>query len=166
MVRASEQSYQTAGPSYLAYIPGGGIFTSALAGFLANGLNRYTGKNSTAPALVAMEESVLRWMCDLFGWHVRWRGDSIHAGKSLHVGSDTDYLALYCPPDRPVTGPDSHFTVGGLNHIAVVVDDIAQTEKNVVAAGFIPENFADYEPGHRFYFHDHDGIEYEIVQYD
>lgn len=64
--RAAEQSYQTAGPSYLAYIPGGGIFTSALAGFLANVLNRYTGKAKTAPALVAMEESVLRWMCDLF----------------------------------------------------------------------------------------------------
>lgn len=66
--RAAEQSYQTAGPSYLAYIPGGGIFTSALAGFLAAGLNRYTGKAATAPALVAMEESVLRWMCDLFGF--------------------------------------------------------------------------------------------------
>jgi aromatic-L-amino-acid decarboxylase len=66
--RAAEQSYQTAGPSYLAYIPGGGIFTSALAGFLATGLNRYTGKVTTAPALVAMEESVLRWMCDLFGF--------------------------------------------------------------------------------------------------
>jgi aromatic-L-amino-acid decarboxylase len=66
--RAAEQSYQAAGPSYLAYIPGGGIFTSALAGFLATGLNRYTGKVSTAPALVAMEESVLRWMCDLFGF--------------------------------------------------------------------------------------------------
>lgn len=64
--RAAEQSYQTAGPSYLAYIPGGGIFASALAGFLANGLNRYTGKVMTAPALVAMEESALRWLCDLF----------------------------------------------------------------------------------------------------
>ncbi len=64
--RATEQSYSTAGPSYLAYIPGGGIFTSALSNFLAAGLNRYTGKASTAPALVALEESVLRWMCDLF----------------------------------------------------------------------------------------------------
>lgn len=66
--RATEQSYSTAGPSYLAYIPGGGIFTSALSNFLAAGLNRYTGKASTAPALVALEESVLRWMCDMFGF--------------------------------------------------------------------------------------------------
>lgn len=66
--RATDRSYQTAGPSYLAYIPGGGLFTSALAAFLGAGLNRYTGKVTTAPALVAMEESVLRWMCDLFGF--------------------------------------------------------------------------------------------------
>jgi aromatic-L-amino-acid decarboxylase len=64
--RAAEHSFQTAGPSYLAYIPGGGVFTSALAGFLASGLNRYTGKVASAPALVALEQSVLRWMADLF----------------------------------------------------------------------------------------------------
>lgn len=66
--RAADQSYQSAGPGYLAYVPGGGIFTSALAEFLASGLNRYTGKVKTAPALVAMEASVLRWLCDLFGF--------------------------------------------------------------------------------------------------
>ena len=35
----------------------------------------------------------------------------------------------------------------------------------VVEAGFKPINHADYEPGRRFYFHDHDGIEYEVVSY-
>lgn len=65
--RAAAASYETAGPSYLAYIPGGGIFTAALGGFLAAGLNRYTGRATPAPALVAQEAGVLRWMCDLFG---------------------------------------------------------------------------------------------------
>lgn len=72
--RAVQQSYQTAGPGYLAYIPGGGIFTSAVAGFLALGLNRYTGKTAPAPALVALEESVLRWMCDLMGFSEEAQG--------------------------------------------------------------------------------------------
>ncbi|HBR42432.1 MAG TPA: glyoxalase, partial [Sulfitobacter pontiacus] len=31
---------------------------------------------------------------------------------------------------------------------------------------FTPVNHADYEPGRRFYFRDHDGVEYELVQYD
>ncbi len=66
--QAVGQSYQTAGPSYMAYIPGGGIFTSALAGFIGGGINCYTGKVATAPALVALEESILRWLCNLFNF--------------------------------------------------------------------------------------------------
>lgn len=63
---AAEKSFLTSGPSYLAYIPGGGLYASALADLMANVWNRYTGKVTPAPALVALEESVLRWMCDLF----------------------------------------------------------------------------------------------------
>lgn len=111
-------------------------------------------------------DATAAWMCDLFGWHVRWKGDSIHGGQSLHVGSDTDYLALYTPARRPAKASESYFTVGGLNHIAVVVEDLAAMKKKVTDAGFTPGNFADYEPGQRFYFRDHDGVEFEIVQYD
>lgn len=64
--RAAAASVETAGPSYLAYIPGGGVLSAAVAEFLSLGVNRYTGKAALAPALVALEQSVLRWMCDLF----------------------------------------------------------------------------------------------------
>lgn len=111
-------------------------------------------------------DATAAWMCTLFGWHVRWKGDSIHGGKTVHVGSDADYLALYTPPNGPGKAQESYFTVGGLNHIAVIVDDIAAMKDKVIAAGFTPGNFGDYDPGLRFYFHDHDGIEYEVVQYD
>src|SRR5690625_3607994 len=39
---------------------------AALADLLASGYNRYTGKVTPAPAFVALEASVLRWLCDLF----------------------------------------------------------------------------------------------------
>lgn len=58
---------ETAGPGFLGYIPGGGLFTSALAEMLARGFNRYTALPSFAPALVALEESTLRWLCQEFG---------------------------------------------------------------------------------------------------
>ena len=61
---------------------------------------------------------------------------------------------------------DSYTTRGGLNHIAVVVDDINDMRARVQASGFTPGEHYDYEPGQRFYFYDHDGIEYEVVQYD
>ena len=56
--------------------------------------------------------------------------------------------------------------VGGLNHIALVTDNIEKMEAAVQAQGFAPKNHGDYEPGLRFYFEDNDGIEYEIVQYE
>jgi aromatic-L-amino-acid/L-tryptophan decarboxylase len=50
----------------LAYIPGSGLVTSALGDLLASTLNRYTGLPGIAPAAVALEEGVLRWLCELF----------------------------------------------------------------------------------------------------
>lgn len=105
------------------------------------------------------------WMRDLFGWHIRWQGPSLNGGHSLHIGTDTHYLALYQPAQATAPKGSSYTTRGGLNHIAVVVDDIDAMEKQVSAQGFTPENHADYEPGRRFYFHDDDDIEYEVVQY-
>ncbi len=64
--RAAAPAWESAGPGYLAYIPGGGLFTSALADFLAAGLNRYTAVAALAPALVALEARLLEWLCEEF----------------------------------------------------------------------------------------------------
>jgi aromatic-L-amino-acid decarboxylase len=66
--RAAEASYNTPGPGYLAYIPGGGLYASALADLAANVLNRYTGIAAPAPALVALEAEVLSWLAREFGY--------------------------------------------------------------------------------------------------
>jgi len=60
---------------------------------------------------------------------------------------------------------NSYDRIGGLNHIALVVEDLDDIEQRVIAGGFEPTNHGDYEPGRRFYFWDHDGVEYEIVSY-
>lgn len=59
---------------------------------------------------------------------------------------------------------DSYVTRGGLNHIAVVVDDLDAAEARVSDAGCEPRVHADCEPGPRFYFYD-DGLEFEVVSY-
>jgi aromatic-L-amino-acid/L-tryptophan decarboxylase len=58
------QSYNTASPGYMAYVPGGGLYASALADFIANSANRYTGVWTAAPMLLQLEANVLRWFCD------------------------------------------------------------------------------------------------------
>src|SRR6056297_1150914 len=115
-----------------------------------------TARLEHANYTVADPDKTAAWMCDVFGWHVRWSGDAIAGGRSVHVGNETGYLALYSPgkPDRP--DEDNYKTIGGLNHVAVVTDDIGAMEAKVKDAGFTPEKHADYEPGVRFYFHDHD----------
>ena len=107
-----------------------------------------------------------KWLCELFDWHIRWQGPSLNDGHTVHVGSQNNYVALYNHGTPAPSQEDNYATVGGLNHIAVTVDDLDAMEQRVKSMGFTPQNHADYEPGRRFYFHDHDGIEYEVVQYD
>ncbi len=66
--RASSASLLAPGPGYLAYIPGGGLFGSALADLVADCLNRYTGMPAPAPALFRLEQEVLAWLCRSFGY--------------------------------------------------------------------------------------------------
>jgi aromatic-L-amino-acid decarboxylase len=66
MREAVSHTYEYAGPGYLAYIPGGGLFAAALGDFLAQGVNRYVGLWQPSPAVVQIEENVTRWLCSLF----------------------------------------------------------------------------------------------------
>jgi aromatic-L-amino-acid decarboxylase len=66
--RAVPKSFNAAGPGYLAYIPGGGLFVSALGDLIADAVNRYTGLWVPAPALVQLEANVLRWFAELVGY--------------------------------------------------------------------------------------------------
>lgn len=106
------------------------------------------------------------WLTEVFGWHIRWQGEAISSGYTIHIGTDDDYLALYTPKVPLDPGHSSYTMRGGLNHIGIVVDDLDAVEARVIAAGFTPTSHGDYEPGRRFYFRDHDAIEFEIVAYD
>ena len=112
---------------------------------------------------VSDPERAAALMTELFGWKVRWRGPARSGGRTVHVGTDTNYLAFYAA----ATGgyPEGFARAGAFNHIAVEVDDLDAVERRVTAAGLTPFNHGDYEPGRRFYFLDADGIEFEIVSY-
>jgi len=56
-------SMNTAGPGYMAFIPGGGLYEAALADFLACAANRYVGIWGAAPALARIELNVIQWFC-------------------------------------------------------------------------------------------------------
>lgn len=60
-------AFNSASPGYLAYVPGGGLFSSALGELIAATVNRYTGKWAAAPAAVELETQFLRWLAELMG---------------------------------------------------------------------------------------------------
>ncbi len=67
---------------HIAYIPGGGIFTSAPADYLAAVTNRYAGVFYGSPGAVRMENMLLRWMADMVGYPESALG-SIASGGSI-----------------------------------------------------------------------------------
>ncbi|ASJ74784.1 VOC family protein [Granulosicoccus antarcticus] len=110
--------------------------------------------------------STASMLCELFDWRIRWQGDSIHGGFSVHVGGMHSYLALYSNEKQSKNATDSYFRQHGLNHIGVVVNNLEQVERKVIELGMTPHSHADYEPGKRFYFHDANGLEIEVISYD
>jgi aromatic-L-amino-acid decarboxylase len=65
--RALPCSYNTPGPGYLAYVPGGGLLHAAVADLIADAVNRYVGLWRAAPGLVQLESNVVRWLCEVVG---------------------------------------------------------------------------------------------------
>ena len=114
---------------------------------------------------VADPLATAKMLTDVFGWHIRWQGEAINGGLTVHVGADNTYLALYTPKTQAKEAEERYGRLLGLNHLGVVVDDLDETEKRVRAAGFTPHQFDDYEPGKRFYFNTNEGLELEVVSY-
>ncbi|WP_035582341.1 VOC family protein [Hyphomonas jannaschiana] len=104
-------------------------------------------------------------LVDLFGWHVRWEGPSKYDGYTVHVGTDDEYIALYALPKQDRPDEESYYRTGAVNHFGILVEDLDATEKRILASGIKTHSHQTYDPGSRFYFHDHDGIEWEVVSY-
>jgi glutamate/tyrosine decarboxylase-like PLP-dependent enzyme len=63
-----EKGINAASGGHLGYIPGGGIYTAALGDFLADITNEYAGMYYASPGAVTIENEVLNWMKEVFGF--------------------------------------------------------------------------------------------------
>jgi aromatic-L-amino-acid decarboxylase len=80
-------AYNTTGPGFLAFIPGGGLFSASLGDFLATGINRFVGMWGQAPVCVQIEENVVRWLCELFGFGAGARGILTSGGSMANLSA-------------------------------------------------------------------------------
>ena len=79
---------------HIGYIPGGGIFLSAIGDFLADVSNEYAGMYFGSPGAVAMENELINWMKSVFHFP-----DSA-VGNLTSGGSIANLIALTAARDK------------------------------------------------------------------
>lgn len=70
---------------HLGYIPGGGLYPSAIADYLAAVTNRYAGVYFSSPGAVRIENMCIRWMCDLIGYSKQSAGNLTSGGSIANL---------------------------------------------------------------------------------
>jgi aromatic-L-amino-acid/L-tryptophan decarboxylase len=74
---------------HFGYIPGGGVFTTALGDYLAAVTNRYAGIFFACPGGVRMENMLLRWMNKMVNYPVTALGNLTSGGSMANLSAIT-----------------------------------------------------------------------------
>lgn len=80
--RVNHAGFNSASGGYMGYIPGGGIFESALGDYMAAVTNVYAGIFHASPGAVRMENALIRWAGQLVGYTSNF-GGNLTSGGSL-----------------------------------------------------------------------------------
>ena len=70
---------------HMGYIPGGGIYPSALGDYLADVTNCYSGVSFASPGGVRIEQLLVRWMTGLVGYPEEAGGDLTSGGSVANL---------------------------------------------------------------------------------
>ncbi len=119
----------------LGYIPGGGLYPSALGDYLADISNRYSGLSFSGPGSARMEGVLVEWMCELAGYPQSAAGDLTSGGSiatlsALVTARDAHGISSGVIPDSCVylTG-QAHHCIDKALHVA----GLADARKRIVA---------------------------------
>lgn len=139
----------TTSPRFMAYIPGGGLFHSALGDLLAASSNKYAGFVSAGPGAARLENATAKWLADVIGYPVE------AAGTLTSGGSMANLTAIVAA--RDALDPDGggavystrivHHCVDKALHIAgrgkAPRRDIATDERHRMSLASLEEKLAD-----------------------
>jgi aromatic-L-amino-acid/L-tryptophan decarboxylase len=70
---------------HLGYIPGGGIYPTALGDYLAAVTNKYSGVYYASPGAVQLENMVIRWLCAIIGFPASAMGNLTSGGSIANL---------------------------------------------------------------------------------
>ncbi|HUO82763.1 MAG TPA: pyridoxal-dependent decarboxylase [Gammaproteobacteria bacterium] len=151
-----------ASPGAFGYIPGGGLYPSALGDFLADVTNRYAGVFFAAPGAVRLEVQILDWLAALVGYPAETSGGDLTSGGSIATLSAIvaardarGVRAADLPRHVVYLSQQSHHSVhkalriAGLEecvHRIVAVDGHRRMDADALAAGIVADRRAGLEP--------------------
>ncbi len=77
--------FATTSPRFMAYIPGGGLFHSALGDMLAAASNKYSGFASASPGAVRIENACTDWLASVIGYPAEAGGALVSGGSIANL---------------------------------------------------------------------------------
>ena len=77
--------FATTSPRFMAYIPGGGLFHSALGDLLAAVSNKYSGFASASPGAVRIENACVEWLANVIGYPPEASGTLTSGGSIANL---------------------------------------------------------------------------------
>jgi len=75
----------TASPRFMGYVPGGGLFHSAIGDFLAAASNKYAGFAPAAPGAVRLENATIEWLARAIGFPATAAGTLTSGGSMANL---------------------------------------------------------------------------------
>lgn len=84
-VNTDRSGINPASGGHLGYVPGGGVFPTALGDYLAAVTNRYAGLFFANPGAVALENQLIRWMCHFIGYPASALGNLSSGGSIANL---------------------------------------------------------------------------------
>ncbi len=127
------QGVNPAHPRDFGYVPGGGLYASALGDYLAAVSNTYAGYSPACPGAVRAEHRMVRWIADLVGYPdsaggVLTSGGSVAMLTAILAARDARGAALAEIPALVVyaTG-ELHYAATKALHIAGLRDAVRRT---------------------------------------
>jgi len=79
------QGINAASGGLMGYIPGGGLYPSALGDFIADVTNRYSAVSFASPGAAKMEQQLVRWMTEFVGYPATSGGDLTSGGSIANL---------------------------------------------------------------------------------
>jgi glutamate/tyrosine decarboxylase-like PLP-dependent enzyme len=120
---------------HLGYIPGGGLYPSALGDYLADIFNRYAGMFFGSPGAVRMENQLIKWLSQQMGYPESAAGNLSSGGSianqiALCTARDANNLLSYQIPNAVIyTSAQVHHCV----HKAINMVGLKETVKRNIA---------------------------------